>query len=230
MSDPKRRRLYTTVESDRHWKPVSPRRHADSDIRGNNSYYNQHDSSLRRKKEVIDDKLLFVDTRRSQSSLPSSVIGRAPVLGGTDGGLSKFRVSEEKETDQTKVSQRLKQIRYGKNTLGYDNYTRAVQKCEREFRNPKHPTTPNAYRLQSKKAFDGYVRSWRRALHLWDSQAEAVSDLDGLVDAAMSSTLCSPGSLKGKPATGLDEMTSLAVGAEELDYEEDESDDGEDVL
>ena len=231
MSDPKRQRVCTTAESDRHRKkPVTPRRHDDSDIRSNNNCHSHYDDGLRRKKELTDDKMPVTATKTSQSSLPSSVVGRAPVLSRTGGGLFKFRISEEKETDQSKISQRLKQVKYGKNTLGYDNYTRTVNKCEREPRNPKHPVTPDVYRLQSKKSFDGYVKSWRRALHLWDSQAEALSDLDGLVEATMLSKLCSPGSLKKNQSTGLDVRISTGVSIEVVDYEEDASDDGDDVL
>lgn len=39
------------------------------------------------------------------------------------------RAVPERETDQHKIDQRLKQIAFGKNTLGYTNYLRDVPKC-----------------------------------------------------------------------------------------------------
>lgn len=65
---------------------------------------------------------------------------------------------------------RQKQIDFGKNTLGYDNYTRAVPKerRERSKRGGEHPVTPDKYEVTSKRAFDGRVKAWRRLLHRWD--------------------------------------------------------------
>jgi hypothetical protein len=33
----------------------------------------------------------------------------------------------------------------------------------------EHPRTPDAYERQSKRAFDGKIRVWRRLLHKWDN-------------------------------------------------------------
>lgn len=35
-----------------------------------------------------------------------------------------------------------------------------------------HPRTPDPYEIQSKRAFDGRIKVWRRALHVWDSKGE----------------------------------------------------------
>ncbi len=32
-----------------------------------------------------------------------------------------------------------------------------------------HPRTPNAYEEMSKRAFDGRIKIWRKALHQWDN-------------------------------------------------------------
>ena len=73
----------------------------------------------------------------------------------------------ERETDPRRLSQRRKEIAYGKNTLGYERYLRMVPKEKR--RHPRdHPPTPDPTRKYSKRQFDGIVRAWRRKLHDWD--------------------------------------------------------------
>jgi hypothetical protein len=72
------------------------------------------------------------------------------------------------ETDPHRIAQRLKQIKLGKNTLGYQTYLDTVPKDKREKKNPRHPNTPNVHRVCSKRQFDGLLKSWRRALHTWD--------------------------------------------------------------
>ena len=73
--------------------------------------------------------------------------------------------ANEKETDARRLSQRRKEITYGKNTLGYDRYTRLVPKEKRSRQDPRTPDVTGKY---SKRQFDGIVRAWRRKLHDWD--------------------------------------------------------------
>ncbi|CAL8468386.1 g7926 [Coccomyxa elongata] len=95
----------------------------------------------------------------------------------------KFVVDQEnteknasKETDPHRLEQRLRQITYGKNTLGYASYTKAVPKDKRKRAKKgeenRHPVTPDIHQVCSKRAFDGQVRKWRRQLHFWDPKAE----------------------------------------------------------
>lgn len=42
----------------------------------------------------------------------------------------------------------------------------------REMRTKKDPRTPDVHQVCSKRAFDGQVRKWRRALHSWDLPGE----------------------------------------------------------
>jgi uncharacterized phage protein gp47/JayE len=42
---------------------------------------------------------------------------------------SAGNIKEQRETDRKRIEQRLKQIAFGKNTLGYANYLKAVPKC-----------------------------------------------------------------------------------------------------
>jgi hypothetical protein len=66
------------------------------------------------------------------------------------------------------VSQRLKQLLFGRNTPGYQNYRNAVARGLREHGNPDHPVTPRAIAKISKRRFDDICSEWRRTLHQWD--------------------------------------------------------------
>eukprot|EP00697_Spironema_sp_BW2_P007825 gnl/Spiro4/22219_TR10938_c0_g1_i1.p1 gnl/Spiro4/22219_TR10938_c0_g1~~gnl/Spiro4/22219_TR10938_c0_g1_i1.p1 ORF type:complete len:224 (-),score=20.39 gnl/Spiro4/22219_TR10938_c0_g1_i1:74-745(-) len=70
-----------------------------------------------------------------------------------------------KETNALRVANRMKQIEYGKNTPGYENYVKAVPIDQRTAR---HPWTPDPTQVCSKRAFDGQMVKWRQKLHLWD--------------------------------------------------------------
>ena len=70
-----------------------------------------------------------------------------------------------RRVNESKILQRRKQIDYGKNTMGYERYIKLVPRNERRKSDPQ---TPNVYSAASKRAFDGIVKKWRRALHKYD--------------------------------------------------------------
>eukprot|EP00042_Codosiga_hollandica_P017321 m.47067 g.47067 ORF g.47067 m.47067 type:complete len:144 (-) comp47509_c0_seq1:169-600(-) len=74
------------------------------------------------------------------------------------------------ESDEHRLQQRMKQIEFGKNTLGYTLYLQSVPKKDRK--KGEHPVTPDVKRKCSKRAWDGLVRNWRKALHVYDPKAE----------------------------------------------------------
>ncbi|CAG9466429.1 unnamed protein product [Pedinophyceae sp. YPF-701] len=83
-----------------------------------------------------------------------------------DFAVEDVEMTEDRETDPRRIQQRQKQIDYGKNTLGYQRYLELVSKDKRKPR--VHPVTPDAHLKVSKRAFDGILKKWRRALHRWD--------------------------------------------------------------
>lgn len=76
----------------------------------------------------------------------------------------------EFETDPETLGRRQKQVDFGKNTLGYDNYSRLVPKNERK---PGNPRTPPKNVKYSRRAWDGLIKVWRKKLHEWDDQETA---------------------------------------------------------
>lgn len=74
---------------------------------------------------------------------------------------SKLQYEKDKET----LARRQKQIEYGKNTLGYQRYSKLVP---RETREKRHPKTPPRHLRYSRRAWDGLVKVWRQKLHFWD--------------------------------------------------------------
>jgi len=85
-------------------------------------------------------------------------------------GKGQPRGDGPREKDEHRLQQRQKQIEFGKNTIGYDNYTKKIPKARRKRGDPQ---TPDKYDTCSKRAWDGRVKVWRRALHDYDTPAPA---------------------------------------------------------
>ncbi|KAJ1521332.1 hypothetical protein ONE63_003008 [Megalurothrips usitatus] len=145
---------------------------------------NKGDSSRKRTRETSKgqdspaNKIPNVSTSRTSKTASPKV--RAPKL--------------QFETDKETLARRQKQIEYGKNTLGYQRYTKMVPKDSREKR---HPKTPPRHLRYSRRAWDGLVKVWRQKLHFWDppkdgeeTPTELPASWDNLSDysASMSDT------------------------------------------
>ena len=140
---------------------------------------------------------------------PTERGGKRPSLGEKKrkrvilpGGYEKFQVTskrgdtrefldQQEEIDMKKIAQRQKQINFGKDTVGYANYTATVK---RKDRGKDCPRTPDPKKKYSKRAFDGIVKVWRRLLHKYD-------DVD--VTSAKIASTTNPGRGEGAgPAVG----------------------------
>ncbi|KAL0883085.1 hypothetical protein ABMA27_016551 [Loxostege sticticalis] len=72
----------------------------------------------------------------------------------------------ELETDPEILQRRQKQIDYGKNTVGYQNYMEQVPINQRT---KEHPKTPDKYTKYSRRSWDTLIKIWRKNLHEYDS-------------------------------------------------------------
>lgn len=79
----------------------------------------------------------------------------------------------EFETDMSILVRRQKQIDYGKNTLGYENYLKQVPRDKRTI---EHPKTPPKQIKYSRRAWDGVIKVWRKQLHCFDPNGQQDAD------------------------------------------------------
>lgn len=71
------------------------------------------------------------------------------------------------EDDPHRLQQRQKQITYGENTPGFQNFKKLLEKDPSLLKGCV-PVKPCITQRCSKRSWDGQVRKWRRALHMYD--------------------------------------------------------------
>ncbi|XP_037050983.1 histone RNA hairpin-binding protein-like [Bradysia coprophila] len=93
--------------------------------------------------------------------------------------IKRRRYNVELETRPDVLARRQKQIDYGKNTIGYDNYIKLIPRDKRSKDDPRTPPKDVKY---SRRAFDGLVRIWRTKLHRFDPPIDSNESNDNHED------------------------------------------------
>jgi hypothetical protein len=151
----------------------------------------QGDASKRDK----DDNTMVVDTTsnaESQTSYrqpkpliitPTSNTSELTETHSNPSTLPRLDPSSPKSA--RRIHQRRRQILFGKNTSGYEQYCKQVPKEKRKKCSMDHPMTPDHMMDVSVKRWQGLVNAWRRALHKFDPPDLAVtSGGDGTIKLA----------------------------------------------
>jgi len=97
-------------------------------------------------------------TKNREETSPSKAVIRKKTI-------EKKPFVYEQERDSNVLKRRQKQIDYGKNTLGYQNYVETVPKRERAREQPR---TPRKWVKYSRRSWDQQIRLWRISLHRYD--------------------------------------------------------------
>ncbi|EFA78727.1 histone RNA hairpin-binding protein [Heterostelium album PN500] len=87
-------------------------------------------------------------------------------------------ITSQKESDPVKLKTRQKDIDFGKNTIGYDNYIAQIPRHKRE---KQHPRTPDKYQRCSRRSWAGQIKKWRKELHKFDPNATEEDDDDNYI-------------------------------------------------
>jgi hypothetical protein len=130
----------------------------------------------------------------------------------------------ENESNPQRLEQRLKQIQYGYNTVAYDAYIAAVPKHKR-LGPELHPRTPDPYEKQSKRAFDGRYKKWRRDLHKFEVGGGVVGELEDVATIALASVKKSNDIGQQTPTLDKIEVITTAKSIEEIESSEQFGDD-----
>lgn len=134
---------------------------------------NQYDCNFSEMASVVKSSATQPSENSQDGSASSGLKKSLPVLVDV---TNKYEIHSSgvvkgisQEDDTHRLSQRQRQVDFGKNTLGYERYTELVPRIKRKA---KDPQTPNPKQVCSKRSWDGQIRKWRRLLHVYDPPSE----------------------------------------------------------
>lgn len=139
-------------------------------------------------------------------------------MSGSDLGAEPWR-SGAIETDFAVLNRRQKQIDYGKNTIGYQNYCQLISK---EKRGKKDPVTPNKFGKFARRSWDSMIRVWRMKLHAYDPVDEDYNDNTELSeifsDLSFDSKMFSSSPSRSSPVSSISYMPSSPMPFSESEF------------
>jgi len=106
------------------------------------------------------------EVERKSSSL-IKMTSPSPII--ENGIIVQWKPKKKKETNEHRITNRMKQIQYGKNTVGYIRFKELVSK-QKGKKNVLR--VPDPHQLCSKRSWDGQLKKWRRELHQFDPSIE----------------------------------------------------------
>lgn len=164
-------------------------------------------------------------------------LSRASSVSSTDqeNSRQKTKPKVEYETSAEILCRRQKQIDYGKNTLEYSRYARAIPRFTRKLEDPR---TPPKHVKCSRRSWDSQVRIWRLKLHKWDPPSATENDSCKSVDIGLSDMfldapieasfpmkrLSKPSSLGSSSDSRAGSVASCESGIQEINFNDEEED------
>lgn len=123
-------------------------------------------------RQIVKDLDLHGFSLETIENVPINPIGQQPL------SVPQQEKAVE-ETDVRRLETRQKQINYGYNTKGYQNYLlkyprypnirfKVLSWRRKSERPPNGPKTPNKRRTCSTRSWAGQISKWRRELHKFD--------------------------------------------------------------
>lgn len=131
--------------------------------------------------EPIKNWADFMDEEESQENVKPTNVNKKQrfkrkllLSDNGDKPLNEQKPPQPILTDEHRLSQRQKQLDYGKNTMAYGRY---ITETPRHCRQVRDPRTPDKFQICSTRSWTGQVKSWRRRLHEWDPPTEGKVNL-----------------------------------------------------
>lgn len=123
-------------------------------------------------KEQLSPKKIIKDTKSSPVKSPN----KHQKVENIRKTLFEKKFVYKQERNPMILRRRQKQIDYGKNTLGYQNY---ISICPKSAREKDQPRTPRKGVKYSRRSWDQQIKLWRIKLHNYDPQ-DADSNISNL--------------------------------------------------